>query len=88
MNVPDLEATAVSLCSSRCLFESRKERKREENMLAMYHLLLKSACINVTLLQLLLSQLKSMRLLQIPKVKLRSEVQPGVTEGKLCGRIM
>lgn len=58
VNVPDLGATSVPLCSSRCLFEGKKQRKHEENVLAMYHILHKSACINMIPLQLLLLHLK------------------------------
>lgn len=48
--------------------------KKKENMLAMYHLLHKSACINMTPLQLLLLHLKSVGSMQNPSVKLRSGV--------------
>lgn len=58
VDVPDLGATSVPLRSSRCLFEGKKQGKHEENMLAMYHILHKSACINMTPLQLLLLHLK------------------------------
>lgn len=85
----DLEATAASLRRSRCLFESKKERKREENTLDMYHVLHKSACINKTPPQLLLLHLKSVRSAQIPSVKLRSgSISWHHRRKKTYGRIM
>lgn len=88
VNVPDLEATAVSLSSSRCLFEGKKERKREENMLAMCCLLHKSACINLTSAEFTLAvQVSGTSANSFSEIKIWS-ISWHHQRTKLCGRIM